>query len=134
MIEGVYIHPIFIHFPIAFLFLELFLLLLYYTKRNEQYFSQSIFIFKLAAVMIVPSIITGIIDAGGLEDWPLLFEDTMGDHVKASFVLSILILIRYFIYRKQKASQNLFKTQLIGSLLSVGLVAYSAHLGGKLVY
>ena len=60
------IHPLLIHFPIAFNFLETFLVALAFFSKDERYRDFSRLIFKCTIPVIVIAAIAGVYDAGGL--------------------------------------------------------------------
>ena len=59
-------HPLLVHFPIAFFFLEAFLVVLWLKRKEEIYEKFSFFTLKLAVATMPFVMLAGLKDAGGL--------------------------------------------------------------------
>ena len=59
------IHPILVHFPIAFYFLELVLLSLWRFKKDNSYFRFARFTFRLGYLFMILAMAAGLIDVKG---------------------------------------------------------------------
>jgi len=131
------IHPRIVHFPVAFLIgAALFgiLALIFKSKRNV--FKEVLFwnlAFGVAGTVV--AIITGL-----LEEKSLIHNDTihsfMETHELLGFIFSgiFLVVLIWFILRKSKMKNIEFTVMVVALILSAGLLGYSAHLGGTMVY
>ncbi len=125
------IHPIAVHFPIAFYFLELILLLIWAKKNDPIYLRFASFVFKAAFIGMIAAIAAGLYDVGG-------FEHIQG-RVKTHFIwaLSVLALqtLRAIFWRIGKQEQNHYRaTQILFSAAGFILITITAYFGGLLVY
>ena len=66
-LSSVFFHPVFVHFPIAFYFLELILLILWKIKADEGYNRFARLSFKLGYLSMVLAVATGFLKVGGLK-------------------------------------------------------------------
>lgn len=121
-------HPVVLHFPIAFYFLEFLLIVFWLAKTDPEYLRFSRFAFRLGYLTMLVTVITGWIDAGG-------FVTRVRLH--ASFAASVLILytLRLVYWQIAKPDQKNYRNwQFIGSLLGIILVTVTGFAGGALVY
>jgi len=123
-------HPYLVHFPVAFFFLEAFLIGLWIWKRDEKYESFAYFILKLVMVMIPFVMLAGYIDAGGITPRVRL-------HFFSALSLFIMGTIRLVMRTKMGFAlwgskyKRFYLTLITLSFLMTGL---TAHLGGLMVY
>ena len=61
------LHPALVHYPIAFYFLELLLLILWQAKKDPAYLRFSGFSFKLGYLFMLFAMVSGFITAGGFQ-------------------------------------------------------------------
>jgi len=124
-------HPLFVHFPIAFYFMELILLGMWMVKQDLEYRRFALFSFKLGYMFMIAAIITGLIDAGG-------FKNIVGDgrnHFLAAMTVFAVYTIRAFYWRfasgeyKYSPSMNVMQ-----ALAGNTLVAFTSYFGYVLVY
>ncbi len=125
------IHPIAVHYPIAFYFLELILLLVWVKKKDPKYLQFALFAFKAAFIGMIIAIAAGLYDVGG-------FQNIQG-RVKTHFVAAMSVLLvqtlRAFFWRFGKVEQNHYRvTQILFSAAGFILVTITAYFGGLLVY
>ena len=59
------LHPVFVHFPIAFYFLELVLLVLWVSKEEQEYRRFACFSFWIGYLFMLIAMAAGLFDAGG---------------------------------------------------------------------
>lgn len=128
-------HAFAIHFPVAFLLVSTIVYFLWLVTRREVYIPLFVVTLTLGVVGLGAAVITGSfrIDAqitnGG-------FVDVFERHENlAYFILSVFygVFVWYIVRRKkmQKSEQwLLFAVQLVAT----GIMLYTAHLGGELVY
>ncbi len=125
------IHPITIHFPIAFYFLELILLLIWAAKNDSTFLRFASFMFKAAFIGMIIAIAAGLYDVGG-------FEHIQG-RVKTHFIWALSVLglqtLRAIFWRIGKPEQSHYRaTQILFSAAAFILVTITAYFGGLLVY
>ena len=123
------IHPILVHFPIAFYFLEFFLLSLWKFKKEEAYLRFSFLIFKVAYLMMIIAMVAGYHDTG----WNITSRVIRHFYMALSvFAVNTLRGVLWFRMNKKREFHSW--TLLIGSLICITLVAVTADFGGDLVY
>ena len=121
-------HPILIHFPIAFYFLELFLLSLWAGKKDSTYLRFAKFAFRIGYVFMIPTIIAGLIDAGGL-------PKAVWKHAFFASCVFLVYTVRFFYWQLAKPEQKNYQFWLIaGAILGFILVIITGYEGGELVY
>ncbi len=125
------IHPMTIHYPIAFYFLELLLLLIWAAKNDPIYLRFASFIFKVGFIGMIAAIAAGLYDVGG-------FEHIQG-RVKTHFIWALSVLgiqtLRAIFWKVGKPEQGHYRaTQILFSLAGFILITITAYFGGLLVY
>lgn len=125
------IHPIAIHYPIAFYFLELLLLLIWMFKNDPKYLQFASFAFKAAFIGMIIAMAAGLYDVNG-------FENIQG-RVKTHFIWALSVLsiqtLRAIFWRFGKPEQAHYRaTQILFSAAGFILVTITAYFGGLLVY
>ena len=124
-------HPTLVHFPIAFYFLELILLLYWLKKKDGSYLNFARFTFRLGYIFMILAMIAGFIDAGGIAG----IQGRVRTHFFAAASVFILYTIRAFFWRFGKVENVSYKqTQLLFALAGNILVALTGYFGGLLVY
>ena len=124
-------HPIFIHFPIAFYFLELVLLFCWLKKKDSNYLNFARFTFRLGYLFMIVAMVAGFHDAGGLTG----IRGRVRYHFMAAASVFTLYTLRAFFWRFGKVDRPSYKqTQLLFALAGNILVALTGYLGGLLVY
>ena len=124
-------HPIAVHFPIAFYFLELLLLLLWKAKHDAEKLRFARFAFSAGYLGMLAALIAGWIDAGGTTH---LHGDLLTHFLLASGVF-LFYSLRAIYWRKAKSDARNFALILLsGSIAGCLLVTAAAFWGGKLVY
>ena len=124
-------HPIFIHFPIAFYFLELLLLLFWMRKGKFIYHRFAVFSFGLGYLFMIAAAVTGWVDSGGF--------GRMSDAGKSHFYAALALLAFYsvrILYLRFADPRDRYHAmiQISGAVIGNILVILTAYLGGKLVY
>lgn len=125
------LHPIFIHFPIAFYFLEFLLITLWIVKDKQEYRQFSCFVFWLGYALMLVAMAAGLFDAGGIEG----IRGSVKRHVNIVLVVFAVYTARAIFYwatRKEPDRHRFIK--LAGAIIGNLIVAYAAFLGGLLVY
>lgn len=124
-------HPILVHFPIAFYFLELVLLLFWIKKTDPVYLRFAFFSFRTGYIFMILAMIAGVVDAGGPDD----IQGRVRTHFFAAVSVFILYTIRAFFWRFAKAEDQHYKTaHLLFAFAGNILVALTGYFGGILVY
>lgn len=123
-----FLHPALVHFPIAFFFLELFLLCLWASRKDEAYRRFAAMAFRIGYVSIFAAMVTGYIDVGGFR--------RLDGPVAPHFYLALAILV---FYSARAVARKFIATppasfQIAASAAGNALIAYAAFLGGKLVF
>ena len=123
-------HPIFIHFPIAFYILELFLLILWQMKHDEFYRRFALFVFRLGYLFMITAVLSGLKDAGGIEH--LLTH--VRNHFFSAVALFIIYTVRALYWKFGKHQKSYAKILLASAMLGVLAVMVTGYFGGELVY
>lgn len=137
-------HPALVHFPIAFYFLELLLLVLWVAKHDPAYRRFALFSFRLGYFFMIAAVIVGYIDAGGrgLPGLPAFIDRLtwknmveLRSHVFAASGVFILYTVRAFFWRWGRENQRLYgMIQILGALAGYILVVLTGYFGGDLVF
>lgn len=126
-----YWHPVLIHFPIAFFFLEALLLVLWVSKKDPAYFRFARFSFFLALGFLAPVLVTGWLDAGGWKN----IEDLVQIHFFSGLAASALALLRILNWKRAGSPEDASSWVLLaGALLQCAAVIAAGYYGGLLVY
>ena len=125
------LHPISVHFPIAFYFLELVLLIFWGVKRDSNYLRFARFSFRAGYLFMIVAIIVGLVDAGGIDG----ITGRVRTHFFAAASVFALYTGRAFFWRFVKEDHPFYRfghitLSLVGNLL----VALTGYFGGLLVY
>lgn len=124
-------HPAYAHFPIAFYFLEMGLLIGWATQGDEGYHYFSELAFELGYKFMLLTMLTGFAAAGG-------FSGLTGDVAKHFYYAIALFLyysLRRYYTRKADVHTSYYPfMQLAGSIVGCLLMAWVAYYGGKLVF
>lgn len=122
------IHPILVHFPIAFYFLELVLLAAWRLKRDEAYRRFAAFAFRLGYLFMLAAMMAGYYDAGGIVPRVRL-------HFFSALAVFILSTGRIFYLRFSEPADRGYAPSLLTTAVILNLLAaLTAYLGGELVY
>ena len=125
------IHPILVHFPIAFCVLEIFFLILWRFKKDPAYLRVARIVFLLAFLGIPAAMAAGLYDAGGLKG----VHGEVREHAIAALGFFTVYVVRAFLWRwikKESPAQRL--VFLGGAVAGLVLVTVTGYHGGKLVY
>ena len=125
-----YLHPPVVHFPIAFYFLELLLLVLWAARRRDDYLRFARFSFRTGYVFMLFALGAGLHDAGG----PSGITGLVRRHFFAAVSVFICYTLRIFSWRRGQTAPNYKLLLLAGALLGCTLVLLTGDLGGDLVY
>ncbi len=124
-------HPPLVHFPIAFYFLELVLLLFWWKKGDAAYRRFALFSFRMGYLLMMAAVIAGFIDSGA--HFPL--PKGIRPHALAAVSVFILYTLRLGYWQWAREEQKFYRKILIGgAVLGTLLVALTGFLGGELVY
>ncbi len=121
-------HPPLVHFPIAFYFLELLLLIFWLAKKDSAYHRFALFSFRLGFLFMIAAAIAGPVDAGGI-------PPPVRRHFFSAAGVFTLYTVRAFYWRFGKEGQMFYRPSLVGGALAGNLlVGLTAFLGGVLVF
>jgi len=125
------LHPSLVHFPIAFIWLELVLLIWAVRPGCEVYERFAFVTFCLTLSLLLPVMAAGLYDAGG-------FEGVKGDvRIHAFFGLGVFLVygFRAFLWRRIQTHPDAGRAFLrISAAISAALVTLAGFWGGRLVY
>ncbi len=131
MPQPIPLHPMLVHFPIAFFVLELILLCLWRLKREESYRGFALLVFRMGYLFLIPVALAGLVDAGGLEG----LKSGVLTHFRAAAVLFGFYTLRALYWKWGKMETSAYaKIQIAGALVGNFLVGLTGYLGGLLVY
>ncbi len=123
-------HPALVHYPIAFYFLELALLILWQTKRDPAYLRFARFSFKLGYLFMLVALASGFIEAGG-------FQGIVGKvrpHAFGAVSVFTIATIRLILGRFASKENPSRAILIAGALILNIAVMTTAFFGGELVY
>ena len=126
--KSVVFHPLFVHFPIAFYFLEFLLLVFFVAKRDPSYLRFALFAFRLGYLFMITAMIAGYIDAGGI-------VPRVRFHFFSALSVFTVYTSRAFYWHFGKTDHPMyFPTQLASAAVGNLLVALTGYFGGRLVF
>ena len=124
-------HPPLVHFPIAFYFLELVLLVFWLVKQDGAYRRFALFSFRLGYLMMWLALGAGYWDAGAKFPVPTPIRP------HAFFALSVVIFytLRGAYWQWARPERKFYPWILVaGAVTGTILVAWTAFLGGELLH
>ena len=126
-------HPILIHFPIAFYLLELVLLVFWRVKKDPAYRRFALFAFQFGFLMMIFTLASGLIDAGGLES--IRKYEGVRRHFLAAATVAVFYTVRTFIWKRVgEGAKPEAWIHLAGAATGNALVVLTGYFGGLLVY
>jgi uncharacterized membrane protein len=124
-------HVVLIHFPIALFMSGVVFDLLSRGKRDSQLARAAYLNLSVAALTVLPAIITGVLA------WQLAFGGTPLDgmilfHLIAASVAGLLVVASWWIHWRGRRSHllSLFRYRIPIELVGIVLIALAAHTGG----
>lgn len=129
------LHPMTVHFPIAFYLLGLLLTLIYLWRGNREVEQFAHWSFILSFISTIVASVVGLIDQSQLE-----INDprrvTVNNHITASVALLIINgLLIYMRFRWSDVLSGKYRWTYLGLMaLGVAAVLTTAWLGGELVF
>jgi uncharacterized membrane protein len=126
-------HVVLIHFPIALFITGVGLDLLSRGKRDSQLASAAYLNLSIAAAMVLPAVLTGLLA------WQFALEGKRLKglllwHVIAASIATLLVIASWWIHRRTRKAESLrlpvFRIPV--ELLGVVVIALTGHLGGFL--
>ena len=125
------IHPLVVHFPIAFYFLELLLLIQWTRKKDPAYLRFSRFVFALGFIFMIAALASGFNDAGGFSG----IRGPVQRHFYAAISVFVIYTLRAFVWKMGKPDDPRYRVlQLSGALIGNLLIALTGFYGGIVVY
>ena len=124
-------HPAFVHFPIAFYFLEMGLLIGWKTQGDQSYHFFSEVAFELGYKFMLLTMLTGFLAAGGFEG----ITGNMTRHFYYAIALFLYYSTRRFYARKADLHTPYYPwIQLAGAIVGCLLLTWVSFYSVKLVY
>ena len=120
-------HPPLVHFPIAFYFLELVLLLFWAARKDPAFLRFARFSFNLGFLFMLAAIVAGLVDAGGLQG----IKGKVRPHFYGAVTVFGIYTTRLFIWRSAEKTSSI---HLAGAVLGTLVVMLTAFLGSEIVY
>jgi uncharacterized membrane protein len=131
------IHPRIVHFPVALLITAAAfgILALIFKSKRSMFREVLIWDLTLGVAGTLVAIISGLIEEKTLAHNDAI-HSIMEAHKLLGFIFSgiFLVLWLWMIVRKSKMKTYEFTGVVVILIITAGLLAYSAHLGGKMVY
>ena len=124
------LHPVFVHFPIAFYFLELVLLLFWLGKKDDAFRRFALFTFRLGFLFMIGAAVSGYFDAGA--KFPPV--KAVRPHFYAAVSVFLFYTVRGLYWHRARGGKFDRPLLIGGAILGNALVALAGFLGGKLVY
>jgi uncharacterized membrane protein len=122
-------HFIFIHFPIALLFMSLLFDLISTFNRKSNLHAAGSITLILGTLGAIASVLTG--PEG--EENPLFPQHELFGRITMFFFIALsLVRLGLFFYRKREIGKN--PIYLVAALIGIMLVTYTGDLGGKMVH
>lgn len=125
------IHPMMVHFPIAFYLLEILLLSLWLFKKEETYCGFSRFVFSAAFIGMGAALLSGWLEVGG---WKNIQGET-AEHFYGAVAVGVIQTLRalYWYFGKPSGSKGA-TICLLSAIAGCAALIYTAYHGGELVY
>ncbi len=124
-------HPVLLHFPIAFYFLELLFLLRWAVKGDPAYERFAVIVFKIGYCFMLAALLTGLFDAGWLRD---ANPPTWRHFYAASAVFVFYTGRAFYLKVADRMTGSYMFFQIAGALAGNLILAAAAYFGGRLVY
>ena len=124
-------HPPLVHFPIAFYFLELILLLFWQAKNDPAYRRFALFSFRTGYLLMLAAMMAGYVDSGGQFPVP----KPVRPHAFSALAVFGFYTLRAGYWQWANAKGKFYRNfLLLGALIGTALVFWTGFLGGKLVH
>jgi uncharacterized membrane protein len=125
------IHPMLVHFPIAFFFLEFFLLLLWHFRKDDIYRGFAVLTFHLALLFLIPTLAAGWLAAGGWEH----ITGEVREHFFGAVSVAVIQSARGLYWQFGKPNDDKGRGLLILSAIAgLAAVIYTGYHGAEIVY
>jgi uncharacterized membrane protein len=124
-------HPPLVHFPIAFYFLELVLLVLWMRREDPAYVRFARLSFKLAYGFMIAAMAAGFVDSGGLKG----IVGHVRTHALAVALAFAFYTARAFLWKALRENESRFRLiHVLGAFIGNLLIALAGYFGGRLVF
>lgn len=131
------LHPMFVHFPIALFFsaTAFAILSIIFLRKRDLFIDFTIWSLIFGIIATAFAIISGLSEEANLTHNETI-HSLMGIHKLLGFVFTgvFILIVFWLVVRRSKMKSLEFKGIVVLLVLSSGILAYSAHLGGKMVY
>lgn len=126
-------HVVLIHFPIALFITGVGLDLLSRGKRGSQFAIAAYLNMSIAAVMVIPTLLTGVLAWQFALDGKRL-KGLLLFHLIAASIAALLVIASWYVHwrSRKSASPTLPSFRIPVELIGAAVIALTAHLGGFL--
>ena len=129
------LHPAFVHFPVAWIVILIIFEIIALRSKDPNWSRASFVILFLTVLSFIPALTTGFLleeTASGGPGFHDLLELHETLNITAACILAAGFLIQLFLVRD---NSPLWKRAYLACIfISTGMVLFSAHVGGKMVY
>ena len=128
------IHPRFVHFPIAFLFVGALALLYALLRREDRVARWGWVTLLIGWVMVMPAILTGLVDQSRGPQTPE-WATTVNQHITGG--IGVFVLFGYALYERLRAKRPLPERTwvlVLVLMLGLGVLIFTGEWGGRLAY
>ena len=129
------LHPRFVHFPVALLFLGSFMLLLSLVWSRWNLRNLGWVNLLLGWLSLFPAIVTGLIDQTRLEPTPEV-TSAVNQHITGG--IALLVIYGYLLYTRLRQDDPLVgQTRWLtvaGLVIGLGVLVLTGEIGGRLAY
>ena len=125
------VHPALVHYPLAFYFLELVLILFWQVRKDPAFLRFAHFSFRIGYLLMIAAVVAGYFEAGAHLPVPVKIRP----HFYAATSVLVFYTLRaaYWHWAKEDP-KNYPAILLIGALIGNALLTLTGFLGGKIVY
>ena len=125
------LHPMLVHFPIAFFILEFVFLSFWIFKNDDSYKKFALFVFRFGFLILLAAVYEGLEEAGGFSG----IKGKIAPHFYAASAFFLITLARGIYWQFGNAHHEKNKWVLLASSIlgSLALMA-TGYFGGLIVY
>lgn len=131
------VHPMFVHFPIAFLLAVPLIDLIGLLRREEWYFKAGSLVLFLGVLGAVGAVTTGLVAEETVPHSSVAAHSIMELHERMAYTvlgLAVGILLVRSLVRRSRTNWKFLAVVAAEIILLASLVGYTGFLGGKLVH
>ncbi len=121
------LHPVLVHFPLAFFILECVFLTLWRVRGDDKYLDFSLYLFVPAYIFLCAAMVSGYRSSGGFGK----MGDLTRQHFYASSVFFVISTLRAFVWKTARKNLTL---QLVSAWVGIVVLFLAGYWGGLQVY